>query len=326
MITHLENIQFNVACDKGILPIKVQPTIESNNEINMDSIHNIVNQYLSSSGAILFSGYDLANEAQFEKICSSFGHDLLNYEFGSTPRQKISGKVYTTTEYPAHQSIPLHNEQAYTNNWPLKIWFFCIHPSDTQGATPIADSRKVYAQIDPAIRKRFTEKQLKYVRNYGAGLDVSWQDTFNTTDKNVVEQFCRQQGIQCEWKADGELRTAQLCQGVAQHPHTLEWVWFNQAHLFHVSNLPSASRDVLLSIVDQADLPRNVYYGDGTEIEDSVLDEVRGVLTENEVIFPWKSGDLLMLDNMLFAHGRQPFTGDRKVVVAMAQDYQSSQR
>lgn len=319
-----KNIQYNASLGKGKLPIVVLPNNDSDGFLGIDELHTIVNENLYTAGAMLFRGFNLYAENDFEQVCKSFGYDLLNYEFGSTPRQKISGKVYTTTEYPAHQSIPLHNEQAYTNNWPLKIWFFCIQAAETQGATPIADSRKVYAQIDPAIRKRFAEKQLQYVRNYGAGLDVSWQDTFNTTDRAAVDAFCKQQNIKCLWKDDGELRTTQICQGVAQHPQTHDWVWFNQAHLFHVSNLPETSRDVLLSIVDKEDLPRNVYYGDGTEIEDSILDEVRGVLAENEVTFPWQNGDLLMLDNMLFAHGRQPFTGERKVVVAMAQDYQSN--
>lgn len=323
MENHQLNIQYNVPAEKGSIPVTIQPKLANDNLINIDEINTIVNHNLSSSGAVLLRGFSLATESEFEEVCKSFGYPLLNYDFGSTPRQKLSGKVYTTTEYPAHQAIPLHNEQAYTNNWPLKIWFFCIQASETQGATPIADSRRIYAQIDPAIRQRFEQKQLRYVRNYGAGLDVSWQDTFNTNDKAVVEAFCKQHNIHCQWKADGELRTSQICQAVAQHPHSKEWVWFNQAHLFHVSNLPSASREVLLSIVDKEDLPRNVYYGDGSAIEDSILDEVRGVLAENEIIFPWQAGDLLMLDNMLFAHGRQPFTGQRKVVVAMAQDYQS---
>ena len=137
----------------------------------------------------------------------------------------------------------------------------------------------------------------------------------------MVEAYCRAHKIGWEWKEDGELRTRQVCQAVAQHPVTRDWVWFNQAHLFHVSNLPPEVRESLLEIVDEEDLPRNVYYGDGSPIEPSVLDEVRGVLEEAKVSFPWYSGDVLMLDNMLAAHARSPFSGPRKVVVAMAQGH-----
>jgi len=165
------------------------------------------------------------------------------------------------------------------------------------------------------------DKGLMYVRNYGGGLDVAWEQVFNTEDRQVVEQYCRAHAIQCEWKDDGELRTRQVCQAVACHPLTRDMVWFNQAHLFHVSNLPPEVRESLLDVVDEEDLPRNVYYGDGTPIEDALLDEVRAVLDDCTISFPWLQDDVLMLDNMLAAHARSPFTGKRKVVVAMAEGY-----
>ena len=90
---------------------------------------------------------------------------------------------------------------------------------------------------------------------------------------------------------------------------------------FHVSNLPPEVRESLLDVVDEEDLPRNVYYGDGSPIEVDLLDEVRGVLDECTIKFPWLENDVMMLDNMLAAHARSPFTGKRKVVVAMAQGY-----
>jgi alpha-ketoglutarate-dependent taurine dioxygenase len=98
-------------------------------------------------------------------------------------------------------------------------------------------------------------------------------------------------------------------------------VWFNQAHLFHVSGLSSELRDVLRDLVEPEDLPRNVYYGDGRPLEDDLLDEVRGVLDEVRVAFPWQADDILMLDNMLVAHARAPFEGPRKIVVAMAEPH-----
>jgi len=162
-----------------------------------------------------------------------------------------------------------------------------------------------------------------YVRNYGNGLDVPWTKVFNTTDREVVERFCRASRIAYEWKPDGELRTRQVCQAVAVHPLTRERVWFNQAHLFHVSNLEPAVREALLSVVDEADLPRQAYYGDGTSIEMDVLDEIRDVYRCHAVQFPWQQGDVMMMDNMLVAHGRTPFQGPRKILVAMAEPNKS---
>ena len=293
-----------------------QPLLEAFGELRAD-----IESLVARVGGVLLRGFDVPSVDDFQQFAAAFGHPLLSYEFASTPRSAVSSGIYTSTEYPAHQHIPLHNEQAYTREWPMRIWFYCMQAAQSGGETPIADSRVVYRQVGETIRRRFSERGLMYVRNYGNGLDVAWEQVFNSSDRAVVEAYCRAHQIECEWKEDGELRTRQLCQAVARHPRTGDWVWFNQAHLFHVSNLPVEVRESLLEIVDEEDLPRNVYYGDGSPIEESLLDDIRGVLAEATVSFPWCSGDVLMLDNMLTAHARTPFSGPRKVIVAMAQGH-----
>lgn len=286
-----------------------------------DEVKRLIKNYLPIAGGVLFRGFEIENTEQFREFASDFGHPLLTYEFGSTPRTNVGKGVYTSTEYPAHQHIPLHNEQAYSRDWPMNIWFYSIIAAQTGGETPIADSRQIYNKLSKYIRDRFAEHGLMYVRNFGGGLGADWQDVFNTEDPNVVEEYCQAHNITCEWKDDGELRTTQICQAIARHPKTNEMIWFNQAHLFHISNLEPEVRESLLDIVDIEDLPRNVYYGDGSTIEDSILDEVREVLEQCKVSFPWQAGDILMLDNMLAAHSRAPFTGERKVVVAMSEGF-----
>ena len=161
-----------------------------------------------------------------------------------------------------------------------------------------------------------------YVRNFSDNLDLSWENVFQTKDKLEIENYCSQSGIEFEWKDGGKhLKTRQVCQAVATHPKTEETVWFNQAHLFHVSSLNSEIRQTLLSTMKEDELPRNAYYGDGSPIEASVLDEIRKIYQQEAIIFPWQEGDVLMLDNMLIAHGRQPFIGSRKVVVGMAEPF-----
>ena len=271
-------------------------------------------------GGVLLRGFDVPDVVAFRSFAAGFGHPLLSYEFASTPRSAVSGGVYTSTEYPAHQHIPLHNEQAYTREWPMKIWFHCVTASPVGGETPIADSRAIYRRMPAAIRHRFAEG-LIYVRNYDSDFDVPWQQVFNTDQRSEVEAFCRRTHIEWQWKDDGTLRTLQRCQGVERHPRTGEPVWFNQAHLFHASNLQAEVRESLEDMLGTDNLPRNVLFADGSAIDDSMLDDVRAVLAQETVIFPWQAGDVLMLDNMLAAHARTPFEGARKVVVAMAESH-----
>jgi len=102
------------------------------------------------------------------------------------------------------------------------------------------------------------------------------------------------------------------------HPRTGENLWFNQAHLFHVSSLGKEIAETLISSLGEENLPRNTYYGDGSPIEPEVLDCIRAAYEQIKIKFPWQKNDLLLLDNMLFTHGREPYTGTRKVLVGMA--------
>jgi alpha-ketoglutarate-dependent taurine dioxygenase len=307
---------------KSLLPLVVQPAGERLNLITWAaSNRDWIETHLLKHGGILFRNFKINGTTEFEQFIQTISGELLDYSYRSTPRSQVSGKIYTSTEYPASQSIPLHNEMAYSLNWPMKIWFFCLKSAEAGGETPIADSRKVFARLDSKIKEKFMQKKVMYVRNYGDKLDLNWQNVFQTTNKSEVENYCRKSGIEFEWKDSNHLRTRQVCQAVATHPKTGETVWFNQAHLFHVSSLEQEVYQSLLAAFKEEDLPRNSYYGDGSPIEAFVLDEIRQVYQQEAVVFPWEEGDILMLDNMLAAHGRLPFAGSRKVLVGMANPF-----
>lgn len=201
----------------------------------------------------------------------------------------------------------------------MKISFFCEQAPEQGGETPIADCRRVFQRLDPIIREQFIRKKVMYVRNYGSGVDLSWQTAFQTNERAAVELYCRRAPIEFEWKGDDGLKTWQVRDAVAHHPKTGEMVWFNQAHLFHLSNLENDIRESLVAAFEEDNLPRNAYYGDGSPIETFVLDEIREVFREAVIVFPWRQGDILLLDNMLTAHGRAPYIGKRRILVAMAE-------
>lgn len=307
-----------------LLPLLVEPEIEGLKlaawaEKNRETL----DRHLAERGGVLFRGFAVRGEEDLQGVVQAVSGSLMEYTYRSTPRTRLSGRIYTSTEYPADQSIPMHNEMSYSAHWPMKIFFLCVVAAETQGETPIADSRRVYQRLDPALRERFAEKKVMYVRNYGEGVDLSWQDVFQTSDRAEVEAFCRDNDITCEWREGDRLSTRQVCQAVARHPRTGEWVWFNQAHLFHVSSLQPDVRAMLVEAFGEQGVPRTACYGDGSPIEESALDEIRGVYAEESVAFPWREGDLLLLDNMLVAHGRRPYTGKRRVVVGMSEPMES---
>ena len=158
-----------------------------------------------------------------------------------------------------------------------------------------------------------------YVRNYTPGVDLRWQDVFQTEQKDEVDRFCKDHDIQVQCNSSGpELTTRQVCQATIKHPTTGEPVWFNQAHLFHISALDERDHLSLIRELGENNLPRNTFYGDGNPIELEVLEHIRQVYNEEKIKFKWQKGDIMILDNILTAHAREPFRGERKIAVAMA--------
>ncbi|MDZ7963730.1 MAG: TauD/TfdA family dioxygenase [Nostoc sp. DedSLP03] len=321
-LSHEELLEVSYLQPEELLPLVVKPKLtDLNLKIWAQSNMEFIEANLLRHGGILFRGFNVSTQTDFEQFIDSISSRLMPYMEGATPRTKLSEKIYTSTEFPPDQFIALHNELSYVMTWPMNIWFCCIKPANLGGQTPIADMRKVFQRIHPQIRKRFMEKGWMLVRNFGDGFGLRWQKTFNTTDKMALEEYCRKARIEIEWKGDNRLKTRQIRPSVAKHPKTGEMVWFNHIAFWHISSLEPKLCEMLLAEFNEEDLPYNTYYGDGSSIEASVIDEIREAYQQETVAFPWHQGDILMLDNMLVAHGRNPYEGSRKVLVAMGEPF-----
>ena len=302
-----------------MLPLVIEPDAERV-DIAAWAARNrdFIETQLLHHGGILFRGFEITTPEAFEQLCRAISTELLEYNERSSPRTQVSPNVYTSTDYPANQSIFLHNENSYQRTFPQKIFFFCLTPAASGGETPIADCRKVFQRITPKVRERFMEKGWKCVRNVGDGLGLSWQTIFQTESPEVVERECLRKGVKVEWKDDQRLRLTTVLPAVVKHPQSGELSWFNHATFFHITTLDPMLREVLLEEFAEEDLPTNTYYGDGSPIEPEVLEELREVYRQETVSFPYRAGDVMLLDNMLTAHGRAPYSGTRKILVSMA--------
>lgn len=302
------------------LPLVIQPgSAEVNLTEWVTNNREEINDLLAKHGGILFRNFNVDTTKDFHSFIRQVSGELLDYTDNATPRSAVQNQIYTSTDFAADQWIELHNEMAYSQGWPMKVFFYCDTPALTGGDTPIADSRRIFKKIDSEIVEKFREKQVKYVRNLGLPLGMKWQEVFETNDKKKVEENCKENGMKCIWKSEEHLRIEQIRPAISAHPITGESVWFNQITAFNITTLEKEIRDEILKQYDEQNVPKNSFYGDGTSIEPEVLDHIRKVYQEETIMFPWEKGDILMLDNMMIAHGRSPYEGNRKTLVGMTE-------
>jgi len=307
---------------EGVPPVLIESHLESL-ELGAWCENNlsVIRELLQKHGGILFRGFNTEGPETLTNFTHAIQLQLMNYMEGATPRKAVGNNVYTSTEFPPEHTIALHNENSYVMTWPMKICFFCVIAPHDRGETPIADVRKVLDHISTATRARFEDKMYMLVFNFRKHLSLPWQNSFKVSSKEELEAYCVQARIEPEWVSDDHLRTRQVRPAITRHPVTGETVWFNHMAFWHVSSLEKDLRELLVSGYSEEGIPYNTYYGDGSRIDDDVVEEVRKAYDAETVKFPWQKGDLLLLDNMLVAHARSPFSGPRKIVVSMGEPY-----
>jgi alpha-ketoglutarate-dependent taurine dioxygenase len=272
---------------------------------------------LSEYGAILLRNFNVSEVSHFDEFVDGVSQQHLKYMYRSTPRTAITSRVSTATNYPASLEIPMHNENAYQTRWPLMVAFCCIEAPAEGGQTPIAPMDQITRHVGPDLMDIMEERGIEYIRHYHDNIDLPWQTVFQTRDRADVDEYCKENGIVSHWDADGLLRTTSRAQGVAYHPVSGERFFFNQAHLFHVSSLGEAHAEAMEETFGRERLPRNARFGDGSEISKDHLRRVRDAFSSHSLVFDWRPGDVLLVDNMKFAHGRKPYKGSRSVFAAL---------
>jgi alpha-ketoglutarate-dependent taurine dioxygenase len=311
--------------------------------------HALLRRQLTEHGALLFRGFAVDGASDFERVARAVDPHLKNDYLGTSPRNTLTDYVFSASELPPYYPIPQHCEMSFTRDPPARLFFCCFVPSSGPGGeTPLADFRKVYADLDPEVRARFVAKGVRNIRNYGGPegggrFDLwklkRWDEMFQSTDRTVVELACQANGFEHTWLPGGRLRLVNTQPAAKLHPVTGEPTWFNHSQVFHLSAVEGEYRRIaarlgkprysLLAAVAAAavrlkrrsgplDQAMHCTFGDGTPISDADMDHVRDAVWKNMVFIPWRKGDVVAIDNFAVAHGRMPYRGPRAVAVAWA--------
>nr|WP_262880400.1 non-ribosomal peptide synthetase [Pseudomonas paralcaligenes] len=304
-----------------LLPDQAFPLVMEPNDPGLDLVgwvaanRPLIEARLGENAGILFRGFEVNGIEGFEAFAEAVQPGLYG-QYGDLPKKEGGKNTYRSTPYPEQKMILFHNESSHQDRWPRKQMFYCELPSPIGGATPVVDCRVMYQRLPQALRQTLEEKGLLYIRTF-TGFDVPWQHFFKTEERASVEARCRESGIEWQWLEEDGLQIRTWCPAIITHPITGQRSFFNQVQLHHPFWLDADVRDDLVGMFGNDRLPRNVYYGDGSSIAEADLQAIGELYEACAVRFDWRKGDIILLDNMLVAHARDPFEGPRKIVVAM---------
>ncbi|RMB80467.1 TauD/TfdA family dioxygenase [Streptomyces shenzhenensis] len=274
---------------------------------------------VAEHGALLVRGLGPRTPEQVGAVFAALAGGLMTEREAFAPRETYSPGLYSSSTWPANQPMCMHHELSYTLEVPGLMLFACLIPPGDGGATAVADAEQVLQALPKALSERFEREGWLLTRSYNDEIGASLAESFGTEDHAAVERYCRAHAIDFTWQPDGSLRTRQLRSAVVRHPVTGRRCWFNQIAFLNEWTLAPEVREYLVDEYGADGLPFNTCYGDGSPIGEDVVAQLNTTyerLTRRE---PWQAGDILLVDNIRTAHSREPYTGERQVLVSMAE-------
>ena len=270
-------------------------------------------------GSVLVRGLRLRDAAEISAVFRRLSTGLMTEREAFAPRRTYSDGVHSSTPWPANQPMCMHHELSYTLEFPGLMLFACLRAPTNGGATAVADSPTVLKALPAELIKRFERQGWLLTRSYNDEIGASFIEAFGTEDRGAVERYCRANAIEFEWQPDGGLRTRQRRNAVVRHPVTGQRCWFNQIAFLNAWTMVPEVREYLVDVYGADGLPFDTRFGNGDPIGEDVVQLLNQVYEANTAREPWQAGDLMLVDNVRTAHSREAFTGERQVLVAMAE-------
>jgi alpha-ketoglutarate-dependent taurine dioxygenase len=273
-------------------------------------------------GGILLRAFPITSTTQFNDFASIFPPYKSGYAGGGAQRKVIEGQVMESTRYDQDMKIPLHSEMAYLAAYPARIAFFSKRTAAVGGETIIGSMRQFMRLLPPEIREKLERHSIHVVRNFApAGStqsvvensdSIGWDDAFYTQSRAEVEQHCKRLGVEFTWNEGGGLTIVNVMKALTVHPQTHETFYRSHIHASRVG-----SREIDATSLARQHRPTGYTLDTGQTLSHDEAEQIQSVFRTIEQSFPWSDGDIMILDNLQVAHGRNPFSGNRELVVAL---------
>lgn len=294
-------------------------------------------------GALLLRGFPAASPDDFERFLCALDLDLeLSYRGGLSPRTRITERTWTSTDVAPPLVIGYHTEMCYLRQRPRYIAFYCdVEPAEF-GETVLFDAAAAWQALPAEARETLDRLGVRYRRHFpgavestqGNNIHKTWMSAFGFDRREDLEAFLREQGTDFEWHADGSLTTEVSLPAVVRHAPTgtqcLSVTMNDQYSLRHNfervasrldPDVAAGVREMLTRQLSEKAVYMQTLTGDGEPLSAELCDAISRAAWDSSLLFGWRRGDLLLVDNIRMAHGRLNVKPPRRIVAALGNLY-----
>ncbi|NNC76548.1 MAG: syringomycin synthesis regulator SyrP [Woeseiaceae bacterium] len=269
-----------------------------------------MNQVFDDVGLIWLQNTGLTDLQTMRKIAKLVVENEMRYEGGANPRDDLEPNVYEVGA-PLSAWLHYHHEMAYVSHSTRLLAFLGYKALASRGATYVSDNLQATdAILATDFGQKLKELGLCYHRNltdrdYFDGRDPvgvynHWQKSMLTDDPDVAIETARSRGLEVEWGPNRLLKTRyyvsafeyfpQLDRNVLYSSVADDGMWFDTWP--KVMHLPYSERPLALT------------FGDGSEMSREEKQQFVDVYDRFGIKLDWSVGDVLIVCNFRFAHGR----------------------
>jgi hypothetical protein len=263
---------------QSILELSVQTTLD----------------YFKLFGILLFRSFDVnyqTMKAFAEKFSSRFVLDK------DRPIVDPRNKFITLVDPGMHYVSP-HCENANSPFRPDVVWFCCAVPAAQGGETLYWDGIRVWEEMSEELKDLFISKKIRFLQKFPA---ADWKRFLGSgaTLADVKRTLDGIEGLSYWINEDQCVSLEYVCSAVVKTKYNNKNAFAN-------------------SLISEHKNPRGVVtFEDGSPIPIPVINQIQEVMNKLTEVISWQSGDLVMIDNSRFLHGRRSFTDTRRRIFSL---------
>ncbi|KAL4895618.1 Clavaminate synthase-like protein [Aspergillus ambiguus] len=323
-----------------VTPLALRPDVQGTKDIDLDDViknvkslqerHGLFTKQLARHGTLLFRGLPIHNAEDSSKFAHAFGyspHEIIGIV---VDRPLLAPNVAPANEAPKDVLIYNHNESPQVPHAPEYIFFYNYRAPSKGGETPISSSLELFHRAQQEIpefigelaEKGVLSKVTYQVKQQYAGGSTLHQafgknikdgDDESTQRRKIEEQIARYgrgRHTTWEWSENGQtlVLTHRLPAIRTQQGTNLQTLFTGLAAYYKNAQVNSGSRK---NVTQQL-------FGDGSPIPEKYLAHLAKITDEIRVLHKWEEGDVLVYDNVIAQHGREPWEGEQSDRVVFA--------